>query len=346
MPSVRSTTDPFELVNHTGRINLIPNVSNFVKGMNLFSPSFTHLTTQEVDRVSYTHKLPSQVNRNGGKPTTRDKNNVDKYVLRIPYFHDVESIYTSDWVGKVVPGTGNQEETKASVTAERLQQVKWTIDELHEYMFLQAIKGVTKSPDGVTVADMFTLFGETQDTFDFDLGTSTVDVGAKCRQLRTLVQQNLKTGGALSGALMVLVSPTFFDKLVKHTSVIQAFLNYGASARYQNAMDMFQPWGITAFFEFAGVMFVTYDHEFPLADGTTEKAIEDDEGWTVPRVGGESVLKVVYGGSRREGATGGAEIHAFEYQDPRQMFTEIHHETAPLPYTTRPKTSVKVITST
>lgn len=346
MANVRSVGNPYEITNLTGVITEIPNTSNFIKGMNLFDKGFTHLTSVEFDKDTYSHSLMESINRSGGEPGTRSGPSTEKFALYLPYFHEKITVATSDWNGKVLPGT-DREKTKSEEIFRRIVPVRTAMDETHEYMQWQALKGNCVTPNGDPVADMFTLFGLTRSNFqiDFDLSNNT-DVARTIRQLRQSVQRGVKTGGVLDGDLMVAVDESFFNKLVANDSVLSLYKNWESSVRYQMALDEFKPWGITAMFSHAGVTFFTYNHTFVKKDGTTEDALATDEGYVIPRTRGNNILKSVYGGSRREGSLAGAEMHAFQWDDPKGFYTEIHYETAPMFYCEKPETLWRVYTST
>lgn len=345
MPLTRDYNDAFGVVEHTDKVKDIPNVSYMITGMNLFKNNFTNQTAITFDKDVSTVTLLPSVNRNGGNPTRGSDRSSSIFSLPLGYFHHMDKVTKADYEGKRQSGTASDQDTAANVIAEKLTDMKTNVDQTHEYMKLQALKGDCVTPDGVSLANMFTLFGVSQPVVDFDLANID-DVGAKCRELRQTVNRGLLSGGTFAGNLPVIVDSSFFNKLVTHPSVVQAYLNASSNVVFQKAMDEYTRWGITAIFAHQGVLFMTYDHEFPMPDGTTEAAIELDSGYTIPRVAGTPILQAWYGSSRRMDIDGGAVMFMREYRDmQRQMFHELEVETAPLYYCTKPLCLVKVITS-
>src|SRR3989304_10156840 len=176
------------------------------------------------------------------------------------------------------PGEESQENL-TQCTAEKLQDMRMAADQTNEYMKLQAFKGVFKTPDGTVVADMFTEFGISQTSIDFVLGTGTTNVDAKIAELKRAVANNVKQGGAISG-IEVLVDPVFFDKLINHAQIRDAFKFYQNSGtqRLRDDLANYMRWGVMEVFEYRGVGFISYDATFNLTNGTTEVGIATDTG--------------------------------------------------------------------
>ena len=82
---------------------------------------------------------------------------------------------------------------------------------------MQAIKGIFKTPDGATVANMFTEFGVSQSSVDMDLDVGSTDVNAKISELKRKVKAGLKTS-SMTG-VDVYPDELTFDKLVSHASI-------------------------------------------------------------------------------------------------------------------------------
>lgn len=326
-------------------INVLPNVSSFLKDKNWFKTSYTNQTSVLFDINTVNHTLLSSVNRRGGNPTRGTDRAVTTRALPMAYFHDMDTITKADYENKRKAGTADQEDTLMNVLQEKLEDQRRKVDESHEYMMLSAIKGIMKTPDGLTIANMFTETGTSQISVDFVLGTDDTNVLAKCGEVKTQMQKALKTGGKLSGNIPVLVSRSFFDKLVNHDTVKAAYLNSSSNVKYQDLNSEFLTWGITDVWVYNGLQFMVYDHDFPLPSGP-EAAIAVDEGYAVPVLGGNnSVFRAVYGPSRRMDKEGGAEMFASEYRDGRQMFHEIDVETHCLFYCEKPAAVIRVHTS-
>ena len=71
-------------------------------------------------------------------------------------------------------------ETVSGKVLDRLQAMKNKIDTTLAFRRLKAKQGIIVDADGSTIINYFTDFGVTQTEVDFDLGTATTNVAAKC----------------------------------------------------------------------------------------------------------------------------------------------------------------------
>lgn len=285
--------------------------------------------------------LPA-VSRQPKGSTYGKENLVRTYSLPLAYFKHSEYITQEDLQGVRRHGTPDGVETLDLVRAEKLEKLRRQFDQTAEYMKLQAVKGITKSPDGTVFADMFTEFGVTQDSIDFVLGTSTTDVAAKIREVRRLLKTNLQNGGFVNG-IEIFVDPLFFDKLISHDTVKEAYKYYSAT----NQRGSVQPLrdDLNDRFTYGGVTFISLDGSFKTGPSTTEQLIADDTGHVVPNTPG--LFRGWFGPSNKMELANrsGSDMFAWEYRDPKGEFHEIQMESAPLFICTRPKALIEVTTS-
>jgi len=327
-------------------INEIPNTSSFIKSLNLFKKNYTNHSAILFDKSIRTNTLLPSVNRRGGKPTYGSDRKTETYSLPLAYFHDMDTVEKADYEGKRQAGSKDNEDTEANVISEKLVDQRSKADQTHEYMMLQALKGICKTPDGVVLANMFTEFNVTKPSVDFLLGTASTDVKAKCAEVLDTMQSNLKSGGTFAGEIPVIVDRSFFNKLVDHDSVKEAYLNSVNNTVYQAVDKTFYEWGISSVFRFNGLIFMVYNHTFSLPDGTTEVGVDTDTGHVVPRLSGNnSIFQAWYGPSRKMTSNGGAEMFVWEYRDPKGFYHDIDLETSALMFCEKPLTLVEVTTS-
>lgn len=345
MPITSSPNDFNHVTEWTDSIIEMENQSSFIKNMGLFDADFTNQEAILFDRLENDVTLIPSTSRRGGAPSYGKDDKVSTYSLPLSYFNHQDSVRKQDIMGKRQAGTADQQESLANAVAGKVRNARNTMDQVHEYMSLQAIKGICKTPDGTVLADMYTEFGVTQKEVDFLLGTDSTDISAKIAEVKDHVVKNLKTGGIITGPLKILVDRSFFDKLKDHPKVSQAYLNASSNERYQADLSTYLTWGISDTFTFNGVQFLVYGHTFTLPDGTPEVAIEADSGYVVPEVRGGSIFKSFYGPSQSLDSEGGAEMFAYEYRDTRGRSIEMEFETAPLMMCTKPAALVKVTTS-
>lgn len=345
MPITRHPNDFNHTIEWTAAINEVPNQSSFIKNMGLFTEEYTDQEAILFDKIDAEVTLLPDANRREGRPSYGKDRKVSTYALPLAYFHHADRVTKQDYMSKRRAGTANDQDTAANVIYEKLVDLRRAVDQTHEYMMLQAIKGITVTPEGTVLANMFDEFGVTQPEIDFELGTATTNVDGKIAQLKDAVVRNLKTGGVIRGPLNVMVDRSFFDKLISHPNVQEVYMNSTSNVRYQEDLSTYYTWGISDVFVHRGVRFLVYGHVFNLPDGTTQEAIEEDTGYVIPDVAGGSVFRAYYGPSQRMDVDGGAEMFAWEYRDPKQRYHEMEVETAPLFIGTKPLAQVKVITS-
>lgn len=345
MAITRDHRDPYSTVEHTGKIEFMPNTTNLIKGAGYFDVNYTNQRAIEFDVISSTLTLMDSKNRDGDAPEYGSGQNIASKWIGLGEFQAKDQVRKRDYAGIIVPGTPDVEAAKEEAVTRKLNGLKARADYTQEWLLLQAIKGNCVTPDGTVLANMFDLLGITQTTVDFDF-QNTADLGAKCRDVRSAMQLGLRTGGAFTGNVPMAVDRQFFDGFVAHDSVRTAYMNWGSATEYQSAMDQFKPWGISAFFSFGGLTLFTYEHEFAKRGGATEAAIAAKTGHVIPTAMGESLLKVWYGGSEKMSVASGSEMFLWEYADPKDEYVDLEAEFKAVAYCEKPGTLVKAVSTT
>lgn len=345
MAITRDVSNINRIIDWTQEINEIPNQFGWVKNQGIFNVRPTTQTAIIFDKNEAETTLLPQVPRGSRETTVGSPRNVETFSLPLAYFKHTDYITPADIQGHRMAGTPDQPETLANVRAEKLEDMRRAVDQTHEYMMIQALKGVSTTPDGVVLADMFTEFGVTQPTVDFDLGSNTTSVDGKIAEVKRGITANLRSGGTIQG-IDVLCGEEFFDKLIDHPKVREAYLNSTSNAQYQRDITEYLPWGVSDVFVYRGVRFFTYPATFLLPDGTTEQAVASDEAHVIPRVRG--LFRGYVGPNNKlSGANNyGAEMFAFEYTDPMDEYHVMQVETAPLFFATKPSVLYRLTTST
>lgn len=344
--NVRDYFDSFKLTDMSDAINSVENQYGYVNAQNYFQMRSTASTSIVFDVNTHNITLLPQVPRGDRSSTQGKERTVKTLALPLAYFNHKDRLTNEDIQDWRQPGSEDQE-TIARATAEKVQDMRMAYDQTAEYMKLQAIKGVFKTPDGTTVANMFTEFGISQTEIDFVLGTSTTDVDKKIAELKRTMAAAVKTGGAISG-VEVLVDNSFFDKLISHPNMKAAYQYYVNSGkqRLRDDLSNYMQWGIMDVFEHRGVRFISYDATFNLPDGTTEVGIAADTGFS-HALGVRDLFRGYAGPSNKLSAANqpGQEMFLRTYVDPQDEFVEFQLEAAPLFFCTRPASLIKVKTS-
>jgi hypothetical protein len=224
------------------------------------------------------------------------------------------------------------------------------MDQTHEYLMIQALKGETKDPSGTTIANMYTEFSLNKAadfTVDFLLATATTDLDLKFNDVKRRISSGLKAGSRIQGIDM-LVSPAWFDKLITHPKfreVYQSYVNSGVQ-RLRDDLSEYMQWGVLDFVEHRGVRIMAYDATFGLPDGTTEDAFTTDTGIAIPR-GARDVFRGYFGPSNKLSMAneGGREMFAYEYRDQEDENHTMQVESAPLFFATKPAAIIHLATN-
>lgn len=213
----------------------------------------------------------------GGVGTVVTGSSRKRVPILIPHTPAEGLVTASDVSGIAAFGSTTTLET----VTERVMDVNLTtkniLDQTTAYRQLSAIKGVVMDGDGTTVLqDLYSLFGVTQTTVNFDLSNTATDVKAKCAQVRRLIAKNVM-GDRVTG-VRCIVSTEFMDLLKDHKSVKELYANWYAAATLSGAStDEFSFGGITfveSVAEVGGLRFVAAGegHAYPL--GTVDTFLE------------------------------------------------------------------------
>jgi len=184
----------------------------------------------------------------GGEGTTASK--INRRTLAFPIKQTVHDDVIDPGDIQDVRGVGTEElNTVAAELARRLQRMRAKHDITLEWKRMGALKGLIANPDGSQAINLFNEFGIPQVSVDFLLGTATTDVLAKCAAVLNQIEDNLK--GDTMTSVHALVSPEFYQKLIKHPNVVDAY-KYHAEAARRLGTDMRQG------FDFGGIVFEEY----------------------------------------------------------------------------------------
>lgn len=344
--NIRDYFNSFKNADFVEGITETPLQYGYINSQSYFASRSTNQTAIIFDKDYSAVTLLPQVNRGDKSATQGKERTADTFALKLAYFKHADRLTGEDiqsW--RQVGSTDN--ETLARATAEKLTDMRRTWDQTQEYMKLQALKGIFKTPDGAVVADMFAEFGITQTQIDFALGTATTDIDAKIRLLKTTIAKAVKNGGAIGG-VEVLVDPVFYDKLISHANIknaYQYYVNTGKQA-LRDDMTSYMSWGIMDHFEHRGVTFISYDASFNLPNGTVEEAFAPSSGLAVAK-GVRDLFRGYSGPSNKlsEANQPGQELFMRTYVDPKDEYVEFEIESSPLYFATRPASLIKIVSS-
>jgi flagellin-like hook-associated protein FlgL len=352
MATTRTLTNGTILTDWTEELNEIENQYGLFNGMNLFTGKGISQTTITFDKNYVTNTLLPQVSRRTNATVYGKDRATETFSLACPYFNHKDYLGAEDIQGWRQPGTNDSERALGTAIAEKMEDMRTNADQTREYMKLQATKGKTVDPSGATIADMFTEFSKTQKEIDFLLGTAGTKVDLKVAEMKRWVAKNAKIGGAI-GRPEVPCSPEFFDALTTHPRIVNAY-QYYASKIDPSREDLatYDKWGVVDRFYYKGVLFYSYDAEFNMPDGTTERAYGTGSGATLQEgytiiSGMRNLYRAYFGPANTlSGANQvGSEMNIYQFPDPKDKFHEMELEMSPLYLLMVPQISVRVHSS-
>lgn len=212
----------------------------------------------------------------------------------------------------------------------RLARVRQDMDLTHEHHRLGALQGKLLDADGTTVIyNYFTEFGVAEPAaVSFALSTDTTDVRQKCADVIRAMTRAARGAMPPTATVHALAGDTFYDKLVSHPNVKQAYINWSAAA------DLTQNKAFGAF-TFGGITF----HNYRGTDDTSTVAVAADEAKFFP-IGAPGIFKKAMGPleSIDYVNTPGQDVYAMTIRDDDRNFWvrgEIY--SYPLHFCTRPE---------
>lgn len=350
----RTLSNGMKMTDWTIEVNEVDNQYGLFNGKQLFTGKGISQLSVIFDKNTVTTTLLPQSSRKANKTVWGKDRTLETFSIATPYFNHKDYITPDDVQGWRKAGTPDQSEDLSSVIADKIEDMRAAADQTREYLKVQAIKGITKDPSGTTIANMFTEFDATQNTIDFALGTAATKVDLKVSELKRYVAKNAKAGGAI-GRIECAVSPEFFDALTTHPQVREAYLYYNSNKDpNRDNLAMFEKWGVVDIFDYKGIMFYSYDAEFNMPDGTTERAFGTTDTAITKQVGYSIVtgMRDLYRAyfapaNTLSGANSmGQEMYLYQYRDPKDKFIELELEMSPLYILMKPLVSVKLYTTT
>jgi hypothetical protein len=203
-------------------INVIPNNYGRLNQLNLMPIAGVLGSEIAIEEANGTLGLLPTTTMNGGVVGGENKRRIRTF--HVPKITYDEHVNPAD-VDRVRAFGGNLRANLATLLNQRLGAARSKHDITLEHLRMGALKGEIRDADGSTVLyNLYTEFGITAKTVDFVLGTAGTEVREKCMEVVRHIEDNLLGDGMTN--VHALVSPEFFDKLVRHATVKAAFANY------------------------------------------------------------------------------------------------------------------------
>jgi hypothetical protein len=328
-------TGGYTLAHMSRAIQLIPNQYGRMNQLGLFVTE--PISQRNVTIESMEGELRLLPTRPVGAPATVGTPDVRKMrSFTVPHVPHNDVILPEEVQGIRGFGLENGEDPLATVMARKLTKMRVRHAQTLEYMRVKALAGVTKDGEGNTIYDWHQEFGISKQSQDFAFGTAGRDVLESCREVARHIEDNLK-GESMSG-ILALVSPGFFDKLIRHASVKEAY-------KYQQAAGGVNPLrdDLRRGFRFGDMVFEEYSGTVTLAGGNTDHLIHPDEGIAFP-LGTTDTFRTYFAPGNFIECVGtyGQELYARQIPRIDGTGIDILTQSNPLPIVKRPALTVRL----
>ena len=342
MANAISLGDYNQFVDLTDEIQYIPNKWGRVGEMGLFTPRGTTQLAVTFDRTD--NVLSVLTDKQRGSAPQYGKNEDRKTYSYATFFYPAnDKVAPEDIQGRRRAGSASETDTVGEAVARKLANLQRAHSQTREYMEMQALKGLVKAPGVAAANNLYTDFGFTEKEVDFLLGTDTTDIDGKIREVVRHIEDNVFSGGSIGG-IRVLVSPEFFDKLIAHPNVREAYQGY-QNANQMGGGQVLRD-DLRRSFVHQGIAFEEYRASVTLSDGSAERFIAEDEGHAFP-VGVEDMFETWFSPAHHMDFvnTIGEDMYAWSVPAQDGSGIEIYSQSAPVAICRRPQALVKVLTS-
>jgi hypothetical protein len=337
MATIRSFDKPFELVDYTQELLIIPNTWGLMNELNVFENEGVAQHSITVEKIDQTLALITDRTRG-------ERNNVNKddsrelHSFPIPHFPLDDYITPEDIQGKRAYGKANAEEQLGFVRARKLQRIRRNHAVTLEAARMQAITaGTAYAPNNTIAIDWYSAFGITRTVVDFVLGAGTTDVVAKGELVLAAIQDNVLSGDIVN-EIVGLCSPEFFTKLIAQAGVKEAYKYYSST---QDPLRNRLGSGLYREFSHGGIRYIEYRGAY---NGTA--LIPAGDAYFMP-MGVTDMFKTYFSPANKFGFvnTSGEEAYVFEYPGDRDEKIVLQSESNFINMLRRPQVVVRGHTS-
>lgn len=250
----------------------------------------------------------------------------------VPHMPLEDTILAADVIGVRAFGS-TQAETVQSKVLEKLRQMRNKIDTTLAYRRSKAKQGIILDANGSTIVNYFTDFGVTEQSVDFDLGTATTNVVAKCQDVIDKITDGV--GQELFTSIEVEVDRAFYDALTAHKNVREVYLGWSQAEQKLGRSN-------ASGFEFGGLKFIVNRQTI---GGTP--IIATKTGHAYPRGTQDVFLNAIAPADFNETVnTLALPFYAKQKVKDYDRGFDLHVQSNQLPIVAKPKALVKVTSST
>ena len=214
---------PYTATDLTEQVNVIPNLYGLVNELNLFPSegSISRIVEMRYED-GVLRVLPAK--ERGAAPTPMLARTGQSIFLEVPHFPAIDLITPEDIQDILIQVAQTKRLTTVEEeTAKRLFDIRNTHAVTREWVRAGALQGLIQDGNSQTIYNLYTVFGISNTTVDFLLGTNGTDINAKCSAVWQQVTTNLK--GEVMNGIEAIVDPNFFEAFIAHPNVAQFWLN-------------------------------------------------------------------------------------------------------------------------
>lgn len=333
-------SDAFSLQSLTAAILKAPYKPGRIGELRLFGEKGITTTTVVVEEKNGKLSLIQTSPRGGPAPNPLGRSGRTARSFLAPHLTRDSAVYADEVQNVRAFGSENDVELVQNIVNERLATLRQMQEVTLEYHRIGAIKGTILDADGATTLfNLFTEFGVVQQTLDWALDVTTTNVRGKCIETARMIESEL--GAAVYTGLRALCSSTFFDALVDHDTVKEAF-------KYQEG-QMLQK-DLRKGFVFGGITFEEYSGSVNKPDESAAvDFIADNEAYVFPEgamVEDGPLFRTFFAPADyiETVNTIGLPIYAKQAPDPSGMnkYVKLESQSNPLCLCLRPRAVVKV----
>jgi hypothetical protein len=268
------TGSAFTMHSLTAAFNKLPHQPNRIGALGLFKEAGVRTTSIDVESQDGRLSLIQTSPRGGvaADPLVGKKRTMRTF--RVYHFERDSKVYADEIQNIRQFGSETELQQLEQLVNERMAELIPMHEATLEYHRINALRGILLDADGSTLLNLFTEFGVQQQTQDFVFSVTTT----KIRDIVVAAKRKSETalGGLVVGGYRALCSSGWFDSLVSHATVAEAY-KYQQGQQLQN--------DLREGFMYGGVMFEEYRGSVTIPDGAgggTATFIPADTALLVP----------------------------------------------------------------
>lgn len=248
--------DAFSCMELTHGVVRMPNLYGRIGELGLFQDYGVSTTSVMIEMKDGILNLLPPTQR-GGEATVNKSEKRRVVPIAIPNYTHADYILPDEVQNVRAFGSTSEMDTVFNRVAQKLQIMKNKHDITLEHLRAGAIQGQIRDDKGQIMCDLFEHFGVTENVVDFNFSSSSAQMDEACRKVSYAVEENLK--GENMTYVHGLCDRVFFENLIKHPSMKEAYHAYQGSTPYRNDMRMR--------FEFQNLVFEVYIGKVSNASG-------------------------------------------------------------------------------